>query len=133
MGLSSAQDEYGRRGDEAIEGLASVAKVVDDILVYGSTPQAHLNSVIKVLDRCRERKVTLNPKKFQFCCQRVGYVGYIVTPNGYEADPAKVDAIQRFPTPTNLTELRSFFGLVNQLGDFSPEISAAAEPLRGLL
>ena len=38
-----------------------------------------------------------------------------------------------FPRPTNITELRSFFGLVNQLGEFSAEIAPKTGPLRPLL
>ena len=53
--------------------------------------------------------------------------------DGIEADPAKVRAIAEFPKPSNITELRSFMGLVTQLGSFSAEISQAAVPLRDLL
>ena len=49
------------------------------------------------------------------------------------ADPEKLSGIRDFPTPANLTDLGSFLGLVNQLAEFSPDISAAAQPLRPLL
>ena len=49
------------------------------------------------------------------------------------AEPSKVEAIGRFPKPTSITEMRSFFGLVNQLADFCPEIATTATPLRSLL
>ena len=108
-------------------------KVVDDILVYSRTNQELLDSVVKVLERCRENKITLNPKKFKFGEEEVDYVGYKIGKTGIRADPTKIEAISKFPTPTNLVELRSFMGLVNQLSDFSPDIAGAAEPLRGLL
>jgi hypothetical protein len=86
-----------------------------------------------VLDRCREYGITLNPKKFVFGQDEVEYVGYRVNRQGYRADPGKVAAIRDFPTPSNIHELRSFFGLVNQLAEFTTEIACAAEPLRPLL
>ncbi|XP_064077718.1 uncharacterized protein LOC135195391 [Macrobrachium nipponense] len=49
------------------------------------------------------------------------------------ADKQKVSAIKDFPTPANLTDLRSFMGLVNQLAEFTPDISIAAQPLRPLM
>ncbi|ROT64573.1 hypothetical protein C7M84_017479 [Penaeus vannamei] len=52
---------------------------------------------------------------------------------GIAADPEKVAAIRDYPTPSNITDLRSFMGLVNQLADFSPEIAATAQPLRPLM
>ena len=61
------------------------------------------------------------------------YVGYRINSEGVKADPKKVEAIRKFPTPTNITELRSFMGLANQLGRFSNQLSKAAEPLRDLM
>ncbi len=133
MGLASAQDEYCRRGDEALAGLANLRKVVDDILVYGETNQEVLDSVKAVLERCREHKITLNRKKFKFCQEEINYVGYKVSGDGVRADEGKLAAIADFPQPTNLVELRSFMGMVNQFGDFTTGIAAAAEPLRGLM
>ncbi len=53
--------------------------------------------------------------------------------DGVTVDQSKLDAIAKFPQPTNLVELRSFMGIVNQFTDFSTCIAAAAEPLRGLM
>ncbi len=133
MGLASAQDEYCRRGDEALAGVANLRKVVDDILVYGESNQELLDKVREVLERCREHKITLNKKKFQFGLEEINYVGYKVSSDGVRADESKLSAIANFPQPTNLVELRSFMGMVNQFQDFTPCIAAAAEPLRGLM
>ena len=53
--------------------------------------------------------------------------------DGITIDPEKVKAISKFTKLTNITELRSYMGLVNQFGDFSHEISKTAAPLRELL
>ena len=133
MGLASSQDEYCARGDEALQGINCVEKVVDDILIHSCNPEDNLSTVIQVLERCRQRGITLNPDKFEFMQPAVDYVGYRVSSGGIEADTKKVEAIQNFPAPTNITELRSFMGLANQLGGFSHELSKAAEPLRDLM
>jgi hypothetical protein len=113
--------------------VPNVEKVVDDLLIHNATFPEHVCNVIQVLERCREHGITLNPKKFAFGKQNVTYVGYQVGTEGIAADPTKLNAIAKFPTPTNISELRSFMGLVNQLGSFSKEISELAEPLRPLL
>ena len=59
--------------------------------------------------------------------------GYVISQVGVAAEPSKVKAIACFSKPTNINEIRSFFGLVYQLGDFCPEIATAATPLRSLL
>jgi len=133
MGLASAQDEYCRRTDLAIAGLEKVSKVVDDMLVYSKTAEDHVQDVVELLERCRLNKITLNPDKFAFGRTEVKFVGYIVNSDGVCSDPAKVKAIAEFPAPTNITELRGFMGLVNQLGSFSARIAETAGPLRDLL
>ena len=60
-------------------------------------------------------------------------IGYIVSSDGIKADPTKIEAISEFPAPTNITELRSFMGMANQLGGFTHLLSEAAGPLRDLL
>ena len=61
------------------------------------------------------------------------FAGYTVGPSGISSDPAKVEAISKFPKPTYITEMCSFYGLVNQLADFFPDIASAAVPMLGLL
>ena len=132
MGLSSSLGEYCARGDAVLLDIDRVEKVVDDILVHSRTPQENLKTVLNVLERCRKQGITLNPEKFEFLQSSVDYAGYRVSCDGVKADPKKVEAIQNFPAPTNITELRSFMGLANQLGGFSSQLSKAAEPLRDL-
>ena len=87
----------------------------------------------ELLQRCRDKGITLNPNKFNFAEENVKFVGYSVTSEGIEDDPEKISAIEKFPKPSNISELRSFLGLVNQLSEFSHEISTKVTPLRGLL
>jgi len=133
MGFISGGDSYSLRGDNALEGLENAEKIVDDILIENEAFKDNFYDVIKVLERCRKHSITLNPKKFVFAQKRVKFAGFILTPGGAEADPDKLRAISEFPKPVNITNLRSFLGIVNQLGAFSSEISTAATPLRALL
>ena len=133
MGLSCSGDEYCRRGDIAMQKLQNVEKVVDDILVHNDSLEQHVKDVEAVLKRCREYGITLNREKFKFGEKEVDFVGYHLSSKGIAVDTKKIKAIQDFPQPTNISELRSFFGLVNQLGAFSKDIAHLAGPLRPLL
>ena len=57
----------------------------------------------------------------------------MVSDKGTRLDPDKVAAISQFPIPEDLTNLKSFLGLVNQFSDFSPDLRHAMEPMKGLL
>ncbi|KAK4315527.1 hypothetical protein Pmani_013220 [Petrolisthes manimaculis] len=133
MGLVSSGDEYNRRGDQALGDVPNTIKVVDDILVYDSTYSAHLDHVIQVVQRCNQHGIALNPDKFVFGEAMVDYCGYTISRLGYTTDSRKVKAISEFPRPLNITDLRSFMGLTNQLGAFSSAVAEAAQPLRDLL
>ena len=75
----------------------------------------------------------LNSDKSTLAEPTVSLCGYIRSEESIAADPRKVKVIAEFSTPANITDLRSFMGLVNQLAEFSPHISAAAQPLRPLM
>ncbi len=133
MGLTSAGDVYNQKTDAALAGMPGTEKIVDDVLLYDDTLPEHLDHVRKFLETCRSAGITLNPGKFQLAQHSVNFAGYIVGTSGIKADPEKIKAITHFPKPTNITDLRSFLGLVEQLAGFSSEVSATMQPLRPLL
>jgi hypothetical protein len=55
-------------------------------------------------------------------------VGYQIQHGGIAVDPEKLKAISEFPRPTNITELRSFMGLVEKLAGFSVDVATAIPP-----
>ena len=133
MGLSSAGDEYNRRGDLALEGINNMEKIVDDVLLYDEDLSQHEKRVRTFLERCRAMGITLNPGKFQFAATEVKFGGHIVGREGTKVDPEKISAIANFPRPKNITDLRSFMGLVEQLAGYSHEVAGTMGPLRPLL
>ncbi|QQP54221.1 Uncharacterized protein FKW44_006983 [Caligus rogercresseyi] len=132
MGLASSGDEYCLRGDQALCEVPNKNKVVDDILLYAKTWDELQSTLKKVMDACKKYQITLSPTKVNIGSS-VHYVGMIVSGDGIKADPGKIKAICDFPSPTNITDLRSFFDLVNQLGSFVPDLAHKAAPLRPLL
>lgn len=133
MGLTSTGDEYTRRFDNALNNFSNFQKVMDDVILYDTTFEDHYNSVRTYLELCRKNSITLNEKKFIFAQMNVEFVGYKINGEGTAADTKKIQAIQDFATPINVTELKSFLGLANQLGHFTKELSSAINPLRDLL
>ena len=65
--------------------------------------------------------------------QEVRYLGYVVSNAGVYADPDKVRAVQDFPRPLNLKQLRSFLGLASYYRRFIPRFSQVAAPLYALM
>ncbi len=71
--------------------------------------------------------------KFVYAQPEVQFAGFVLSADGYRIDPAITEAIKRFPTPTNHTDLRSFFGLANQLSASTNTVAPVLAPLCTLL
>jgi hypothetical protein len=132
MGLNASGDEFCMRSDMAIQGLPGISKLVDDILVEGRTLGELKKRLHKLLTRCREHRIKLSLKKLEIG-QKVEFAGHIISASGIQPDPKKTEAISNFPTPTDLTQLRSFLGLANQLGHFIPDLAQSTSEMRRLL
>ena len=132
QGCNATGDKYNCEVDKAIAGIKDVAKVVDDIKTANPGIKEHIERVIEILERCRQHGITLSPNKFVFAQPEITFAGFKIGREGIRADPAKLKAMIEFPRPTNVSELRSFEGMVNQVGHFSTEISEAQGVLREL-
>jgi len=75
----------------------------------------------------------LKEDKCSFMQDTVNYLVHHVDAQGVHTAPSKVEAITRAPVPKNVTELRSFLGMVNYNGNFLQNLSTQLHPLHALL
>lgn len=132
-GISSISEHYNRRMDEAFAGLSGYRRVVDDVVIFDSNEAEHAAHVRQFLQRCAERMITINKDKWEYAKSQVTFAGFQLSQDGYSIDTAITDAITQFPTPANRTDLRAFFGLVNQLAASTDSVAGLLGPLRSLL
>ena len=132
MGLNASGDEFCLRTDKAIADLPGTRKLVDDILIYAPSHEILLERIIALFKRCQSHGITLSKSKFQYGSE-VKFAGFIVNSTGCKPDPSKVASIRDFPAPKDLTNLRSWFGLINQFAAFGPDIKHALAPMQSLL
>ena len=133
FGISSAPELFQRRMNLILEGLEGTLCHIDDVLVYGATRAEHDARLEAVIKRLEAAGVTLNSDKCEFRRDTVKFLGHVIDGEGIKADPEKTSAVLQMTAPTNVTELRRFLGMINQLGKFSPRISELSQPLRELL
>ena len=74
--------------------------------------------------------LTLNKEKCIFGVTKISFLGQSVGSDGIKPDPRKLQAIQEIKQPSNVTELRRFLGMINQLSKFSPHLANKTQPLR---
>ena len=107
--------------------------IVDDILIYGRTREEDDRNLRSVLDRAREKGIRFNPEKCTIGVNEVPFFGNIITDKGLKADPSKIEAILKLEVPDSHEKLERFFGMVNYLSKFAPNLSEITSPLRSLL
>ena len=119
--------------DTILQGMDGVICYLDDILVSGRTEEEHLTNLRKVLERLQEHGIRAKRAKCTFLKTSVQYLGHVIGANGLHATDAKIEAIVNVPSLKNVTELRSYLGLLNYYGRFIPNLASLIHPLNKLL
>ena len=113
FGLSSSQDIFQRVMPQMFEDIEGVEVVVDEILVWGENEQQHDARLVQVLERAQHRNLTLNKTKCQMKRQRIAYLGHILTSQGLQPDPKKIQTVTDMPPPQDKEALQRFFRYAN--------------------
>ncbi|KAK4313454.1 hypothetical protein Pmani_015211 [Petrolisthes manimaculis] len=134
MGHCSATDAYTKRFDDAVTDFPCKHKCVDDTLLYDSSVEGAFWHTYEFLELCAKKGITLKPEKFSFCKREVEFVGFHLGWEEYRPTEDRLAAIRNFTVPAQptITDIRSWFGFVNQLAPF---LAAAPvmTPFRDLL
>ena len=110
-----------------------VRAYIDDVAILStSTWNDHLDKVDQVLTRLGEAGLQVNGLKSFFRRKEFEYLGYILTPNGVEPISKKVQGMLHIKPLKNLTQLRSFLGMVNYYRDMWIRRSHILAPLNAL-
>ena len=133
FGIASAPSLFQKIMDEMLSGLEHTVCYLDDIIVTGTTPENHLRNLAAVLDRIAAYGFRVNRKKCAFLQPSVEYLGFIVDRRGVHSSPSKTKAINDMPQPVNVSQLRSFLGMVNHYAKFVPNLAHRLSPLYSLL
>uniref|UniRef100_UPI00398F82A9 troponin I, cardiac muscle-like isoform X2 n=1 Tax=Pristiophorus japonicus TaxID=55135 RepID=UPI00398F82A9 len=105
----------------------------DDILVTGRDTAEHLQNLEEVLQQLDRVGLRLKRSKCVLMATEVEFLGRKITADGIQPLSWRLWAIRNAPRPQNVTELRSFLGLLNYFGNFLPGLSTLLEPLHTLL
>lgn len=132
QGFLSSGDGYNRRFDDIAAHVMRMERCVDDSLLHDSDLEAHWWRVIEFLELVGNNGIVLNPEKFQFSQDAVEFAGFRISATSVEPLPKYIDAIRNFPTPTNIRDIRSWFGLVNQVSHYA-QLRDMMEPFRKFL
>ena len=105
---------------------------LDDLLVYADSFEEHLRRLQLIIDRLREVNLKLNPDKCALVKSSVVFLGHVLSADGLRTDPEKIRAVEEYPVPKTVTEVRAFLGLAGYYRKFVKNFSRLARPLHAL-
>ena len=133
-GLTVMPTEFQKVMDLLLARFIEVFVFIDDILIVTKgTKQEHLDNVREILKVIDDAELQLKAGKCNFAKQEIEWLGFKLTNSGISPINSKVQGITEKLRPTNLKELRSFLGAVNQFNKFIPDFASTCFPFRSIL
>ena len=105
---------------------------IDDILVYSRSRDEHEQHLRIVLQTLRGQRDYAKFSKCEFWLESVAFLGHVVSKDDIMVDPAKIEAIRDWASPTSVTEIRIFVGLAVYYRRFVERFSSTTAPLTRL-
>uniref|UniRef100_A0AC34FI21 RNA-directed DNA polymerase n=1 Tax=Panagrolaimus sp. ES5 TaxID=591445 RepID=A0AC34FI21_9BILA len=131
QGLATSPAAFSRMMEVVFGDLVgtSLFKFLDDILIATETEEEHLEIVEEVLKRLIRYNLKLKPKKCEVAKTKLVYLGHVISAEGVAVGQDKIDKVQNFPIPTNVTQVRQFVGLASYHRKFIEGFAKIASPL----
>ena len=132
QGYIASGDAYTRRFDEVAAEFPNKIKVIDDALLWHNSLEESFFQAARWLDLCGKNGITQNPNKFVLGADTGEFSGFKITLTEVQPSDDILRAIRDFPKPKNITDIRSWFGLINQVA-YTFSMASHMQPFRDLL
>eukprot|EP00112_Aurelia_sp_Birch-Aquarium-sp1_P023569 Seg707.7 transcript_id=Seg707.7/GoldUCD/mRNA.D3Y31 product="putative protein K02A2.6" protein_id=Seg707.7/GoldUCD/D3Y31 len=118
FGTNSASEIFQNVIQTTFQDIEGCLNVSDDILVFAKTQEEHDKILQAVLERADDMHLRFNGRECEFDKRNLTFYGHVFSEKGVSACPRKIAAIQAMTPPSNVSELRSYLGMVNYCGRF---------------
>ncbi|GKB15499.1 putative reverse transcriptase domain-containing protein [Tanacetum coccineum] len=79
---------------------------IDDILIYSRNKEEHADHLRIILELLKKEKLYAKFSKCDFWISIVQFLGHVIDNQGIHVDPAKIEAVKNWASPTTPTEVR---------------------------
>ncbi|KHJ78363.1 reverse transcriptase, partial [Oesophagostomum dentatum] len=133
MGLKGAPATFQRIMDDFKKYLrARVFIYIDDLIITSETAEQHLEDIDEVLAKIELIGMKLKASKCEFARDEITFLGFVLSKDGIRPNPDKTKAIDAYPTPKNVTDIKSFLGMCSFFRRFIHNFAHIASPLTAL-
>ena len=129
FGLAQAPAYFQELMTGVLKDLPFAMAYLDDIIIYSSTPEEHLQHIKTVFEKLRHAKLSMKLSKYHFFTKEIQYLRHILGVEGIRPVPAKTEAIKAMHPPVNPKQVCAFLGLVGYYRKFIKNFAKIAKPL----
>ncbi|XP_068069442.1 uncharacterized protein isoform X2 [Danio rerio] len=133
FGLHGAPATFQRLMDQVLQGLTFAAAYLDDIIIYSTTWEEHMQHLHEVFQRLQRAGLTANPAKCAIARKEAEYLGFVIGNGVVRPQIKKIQALEECPLPQTRKELRSFLGMAGFYNRFIPNFSSRAATLTDMV
>jgi hypothetical protein len=91
---------------------------VDDVVIKTKVKDTLINDLREAFDNLRRFRMKLNPVKCTFGVPAGKLLGFLASSRGIDANPVKIQAIERMELPQSLNDVQKFTGCLASLSRF---------------
>ena len=131
FGLVAAPSDFCRLMGDIFRDIQWIECLIymDDIIVPAKTIDETLVRLEHVFQRLQQANLKLKPSKCVFMQKSVKFLGHEVSALGINTDKDKIKAVQEWPVPRTVKQVRSFVGLAAYYKRFIASFGEICKPL----
>jgi hypothetical protein len=114
--------------DRVLAGLLFAYCYLDNLRISSPDLESHQQHLRLILERLRQFSVIINLEKYIFSVDSFEFLGHVVSAQGARPITSYVEAVERRPPPTTISELQVFLALVNFCRRFLPSVAVTLRP-----
>ena len=132
FGLAQAPAYFQKLINDVLKGCNFAIGYLDDIIIYSRSEKEHLEHLEKIFTRLKAAGLKLKLEKCCFFKKHIQYLGHLISADGIQPLPEKLENIAKMPAPRNPKEVKQFLGLVGYYRKFIPRFADISRVLTHL-
>ena len=123
FGLVQAPAYFQKLINDVLKGCNFTMDYLDDIIIYSRSEKEHLEHLEEIFIGLKAAGLKLKLEKCCFFKKHIQYLGHLISAEGIQPLPEKLESIAKMPAPKNPKEVKQFLGLVGYYRKFVPRFA----------